>query len=139
MGSRAEAALDGESVLHSFSAIGRVGNCCSQTHREAVSAADGALLGHKLGKGKPLSAALGAGGGVLLGESLQAGGKSSAQKFYAAGYENGQSDSAKRQYQALTERQRIAPQSDDAAHLRLFDVPLPEREQNSVKRRGKSR
>jgi len=62
---------------------------------------------------------------VLLSESLQAGSKSSAQKSYAGGYENGQSDFAKRQYQALTERQRLAPQSDDAAHLRLFDVRFP--------------
>ena len=53
-------------------------------------------------------------------------------KECSAGYEKGQSDSAKRQYQALTERQRLAPQSDDAAHLRLFDVPLPEREQGGV-------
>ena len=73
---------------------------------------------------------------MLLSESLQAGSRSSAQKSYAAGYEKGQSDSAKRQYQALTGRQRLAPQSDYAAHLRLFDVRFarlfPEREQNGV-------
>ena len=99
---------------------------------DTAGAAGGALIGHKLGKGKPLSIALGAGGGVLLGESLHAGSRASAEKAYVAGYEKGQSDSAKRQYQALTERQRLAPQSDDAVHLRLFDVPLPEREQNGV-------
>ena len=57
-------------------------------------------------------------------------------KECSAGYEKGQRDFAKRQYQALTERQWFAPQSDDAAHLRLFDVRFarlfPEREQNGV-------
>ncbi len=75
---------------------------------------------------------VGAGGGLLLSETLQAGSTSHAKKSYAEGYEKGRSDSIKRQYQALNERQRFAPQSDDAAHLRLFDVPLPEREQNGV-------
>ena len=101
-----------------------------------AGAAGGALLGHKLGKGNLLYTALGADGGVLLSESLQAGSTAAAQKSYAVGYEKGQSDSAKRQYQALTERQRVAPQSDDAVHLRLFDVRFarlfPEREQNGV-------
>ena len=112
-----------------------IGGCAGNTARivgGTTCATGGALIGNKLGKGKSLYTALGAGGGVLLSESLQAGSKSSAQKSYAAGYEKGQSDSAKRQYQALTERQRLAPQSDDAAHLRLFDVPLPEREQGGV-------
>jgi uncharacterized protein YcfJ len=97
-----------------------------------VGAAGGALLGKTLGKGSSLSTALGAGGGLLLSETLQAGSTSHAKKSYAEGYEKGRSDSIKRQYQALNERQRFAPQSDDATHLRLFDVPLPEREQNGV-------
>ena len=112
-----------------------LGGCAGGASRiavDAAGAAGGALIGHKLGKGKPLSTALGAAGGVLLGESLHAGSRASAEKSYVAGYEKGQSDSAKRQYQTLIERQRLAPQSDDAAHLRLFDVPLPEREQDGV-------
>lgn len=112
---------------------------------DTVGAACGALLGKTLGQGSSLTTALGAGGGLLLSETLQAGsrfdglkapsvsrGTSHAKKSHAAGYEKGRSDSIKRQYQALNERQRFAPQSDDAAHLRLFDVPLPEREQNGV-------
>lgn len=35
-------------------------------------------------------------------------------------------------FEHCEERIRFAPQSDDAAHLRLFDVRLPEREQNGV-------
>ena len=119
-----------------FLACALLGGCAGVSATRIVGdtagAAGGALLGHKLGKGNSLYTALGAGGGVLLSESLQSGSRGSAQKSYAAGYEKGQSDSAKRQYQALVERQRLAPQSDDAAHLRLFDVPVPVGEQNGV-------
>ena len=97
-----------------------------------VSAAGGALLGHTFGKGNPLATTLGAGAGVLVSEALQAGSSAAQQRSYVSGYEKGQSDTAKRQFQALNERQRIAPQSDEAAHLRLFEVPLPERQINGV-------
>lgn len=97
-----------------------------------VAATGGALLGHTFGKGDPLITALGAGGGALLSESLQAGANAAQQRSYATGYEKGRSDAAKQQFQTLIERQRIAPQSDDAAHLQLFEVPLPERQVNGV-------
>jgi hypothetical protein len=97
-----------------------------------AGAAGGALIGHTFGKGNPLATTLGAGAGVLVSEVLQAGSSTAQQKSYVAGYEKGQSDTAKRQFQALNERQRIAPQSDEAAHLRLFEVPLPERQVNGV-------
>ena len=97
-----------------------------------AGAAGGALLGHTLGKGDVLTTTLGAGAGALLSEGLQSASSSAQQKSYVAGYERGQSDAAKRQFQALNERQRIAPQAEDAAHLRLFEVPLPERRINGV-------
>jgi hypothetical protein len=97
-----------------------------------VGGAGGALIGRTLGKGNPLATTLGAGGGVLLSETLQAGSNAAQQRSYTSGYEKGQSDAAKRQFQALNERQRIAPQSDEAAHVRLFEVPLPERQVNGV-------
>jgi hypothetical protein len=97
-----------------------------------AGAAGGAIIGHTLGKGNALTTTLGAGAGVLLSEGLQAVGNSAQQKSYVAGYEKGQSDTAKRQWQALNERQRIAPQAEDAAHVRLFEVPLPERRINGV-------
>ena len=99
---------------------------------DTVGAAGGALLGRTFGKGDALTTSLGAGAGVLLSESLQAGSSATQQKAYLSGYEQGRSDSAKTQFQALNERQRLAPQSDDVAHLRLFDVPLPERQINGV-------
>lgn len=97
-----------------------------------VGAAGGALLGHTLGDGDPLITTLAAGGGVLLSESLQAGSNAAARKSYDAGYEKGRSDAAKQQYQALNERQRYAPQLDNATDFSLFEVPLPEREDNGV-------
>lgn len=97
-----------------------------------AGAAGGALIGHTFGKGNPLATTLGAGAGVLVSAALQAGSSAAQQKSYVAGYEKGQSDTAKRQFQALNDRQRLSPQSDEAAHLRLFEVPLPERQINGV-------
>jgi hypothetical protein len=97
-----------------------------------AGAAAGAIIGHTLGKGDALTTTLGAGAGVLLSEGLQAVGNSEQQKSYVTGYEKGQSDAAKRQWEALNQQQRIAPQAEDAAHLRLFEVPLPERRINGV-------
>lgn len=97
-----------------------------------VGGAGGALIGHTLGKGNPLATTLGAGGGVLLSETLQAGSSAAQKKSYLSGYEKGQSDTAKRQFQTLNERQRFAPQLEDAAHVRTLEVPLPERQVNGV-------
>lgn len=99
---------------------------------DTVGAAGGALVGHALSKGNPLITAAGAGAGVLLSETLQAGSNASARKSYAEGYEKGQSDSAKQRFQSLIDKQRSGPQSSDAANVRLLEVPLPEREQNGV-------
>jgi hypothetical protein len=79
-----------------------------------------------------LTTVLGAGAGVLLSEGLQAGSSAAQQKSYISGYEKGQSDVAKRQWQALNDRQRAASQHEDAAQVRLLEVPLPERQINGV-------
>jgi hypothetical protein len=73
-----------------------------------IGVAGGALLGGTLGKQNPLATAAGAGAGLLLSESLQAGSTAAANKSYAAGYEKGRSDSAKQQYHTLIEQQRKA-------------------------------
>ena len=99
---------------------------------DTVGAAGGALIGTKLSDGNPLISAAGAGAGVLLSESLQAGSNAHAKKSYDAGYEKARSDAAKQQFHELIDRQRIGPQLDDQAHVRLLDVPLPEREENGV-------
>jgi hypothetical protein len=99
---------------------------------DTVGAAGGALVGHAISKGNPLVTAAGAGAGVLLSETLQAGSKATARKSYVEGYEKGRSDSAKERYQSFIEKQRLGPQSVDAANVRLLEVPLPEHEQNGV-------
>jgi hypothetical protein len=97
-----------------------------------VAAAGGAFIGNKLSNGNPLITTAAAGGGVLLSESLQAQSKASSSKSYDAGYDKARSDSAKQQYQVLNDRQRLGPQLDDRANVRLLEVPLPERQENGV-------
>ena len=97
-----------------------------------VAAAGGAFIGNKLSNGNPLITTAAAGGGVLLSESLQAQSNASSHKSYAAGYDKARSDSAKQQYQVLNDRQRLGPQLDDRANVRLLEVPLPERQENGV-------
>ena len=99
---------------------------------DTVGGAGGALIGNKFSNGNPLITAASAGGGVLLSESLQAGSKASSDKAYDAGYEKARSDSAKQQFQTLIDRQRTGPQLDDRGHVRLLEVPLPERQENGV-------
>ena len=98
----------------------------------AAGVAGGALIGNALGKGNPLATTLGAGAGVLPSETLQAGSNLAQQKSYLSGYEKGQSDTAKRQFQALNEKQRLTPEAEDAAHVCLLELPLPERQVNGA-------
>ena len=107
--------------------IGCAGVSPTRLVGDTVGAAGGALLGNTLGKRNPLLTAAGAGAGVLLSESLQAGSSASAKKSYAAGYEKGRSDSAKQQYHTLIEQQR-QPATGADQPTTLFDIPLPERE-----------
>jgi uncharacterized protein YcfJ len=99
---------------------------------DTVGAAGGALIGNKLSNGDPLISAAGAGAGVLLSESLQAGSNAHAQKSYDAGYEKARSDSAKQQFQTLIDRQKTGLQLDDRQNVRLLEVPLPERQENGI-------
>lgn len=97
-----------------------------------VAAASGAFIGNKMSNGNPLITTAAAGGGVLLSETLQAQSNASSRKSYDAGYDKARSDSAKQQYQVLNDRQRLGPQLDDRANVRLLEVPLPERQENGV-------
>jgi uncharacterized protein YcfJ len=99
---------------------------------DTTGAVGGALIGHAISKGNPLVTAAGAGAGVLLSETLQGASNAHAKKSYTEGYEKGRSDSAKQRFQSLIDKQRVGPQSNDAASIRLLEVPLPEREQNGV-------
>ncbi len=97
-----------------------------------VAAAGGAFIGNKLSNGNPLITTAAAGGGVLLSESLQAQSNASSRKSYDTGYDKARSDSAKQQYQVLNDRQRFGPQLDDRTNVWLFEVPLPERQENGI-------
>ena len=96
----------------------------------AIGSAGGAMLGHAFGKGEALPTAIGAGAGLLASEALNYGVEASQQRTFVAGYERGQSDSAKRKYQSLVEQQRSAAADDE--RVTLLEVPLPERRLNGV-------
>jgi hypothetical protein len=89
------------SVLASATLASCAGVSPTRIIGNTVGAAGGALIGNKLSNGDPLISAAGAGAGVLLSESLQAGSNAHAQKSYDAGYEKARSDSAKQQFQTL--------------------------------------
>ena len=97
---------------------------------DTIGAAGGAMLGHAFGKGEVLPTAIGAGAGLLTSEALGFGVEASRQRTFIAGYERGQSDSAKRKYQSLVEQQRTLPADDE--RLSLLEVPLPERQISGV-------
>lgn len=120
------------SVLASAMLAGCAGVSPTRIIGNTVAAAGGAFIGNKLSNGNPLITTAAAGGGVLLSESLQAQSNASSRKSYDAGYDKARSDSAKQQYQVLNDRQRLGPQLDDRANVRLLEVPLPERQENGV-------
>jgi hypothetical protein len=120
------------SVFTSVLLAGCAGVSPTRIIGNTVAAASGAFIGNKLSNGNPLITTAAAGGGVLLSESLQAQSNASSRKSYDAGYDKARSDSAKQQYQVLNDRQRLGPQLDDRANVRLLEVPLPERQENGV-------
>ena len=100
---------------------------CSSTSRlvtNALGAAGGAGLASHLSDGDPLITAAGAGGGLLLGETLNFAQEKKAKKSFTEGYDKGRSDAVKQQYWLLVDQQK-----SDAAYegdVSLFDFPLPE-------------
>lgn len=100
---------------------------CSSTSRlvtNALGAAGGAGLASHFSDGDPLITAAGAGGGLLLGETLNFAQKKKAKKSFTEGYDKGRSDAVKQQYWLLVDQQK-----SDAGYegeVSLFDFPLPE-------------
>ncbi len=113
------------SVLLSVSALALCS--CSSTSRlvtNALGAAGGAGLASHLSDGDPLITAAGAGGGLLLGETLNFAQEKKAKKSFTEGYDKGRSDAVKQQYWLLVDQQK-----SDAGYegdVSLFDFPLPE-------------
>ena len=100
---------------------------CSSTSRlvtNALGAAGGAGLASHLSDGDPLITAAGAGGGLLLGETLNYAQDKKIKKSFTDGYDKGRSDAVKQQYWLLVDQQKRAEGFED--DVSLFDFPLPE-------------
>lgn len=100
---------------------------CSSTSRlvtNALGAAGGAALANHLSDGDPLITAAGAGGGLLLGETLNYAQDKKVKKSFTEGYDKGRSDAVKQQYWLLVDQQKKAEGFED--DVSLFDFPLPE-------------
>ncbi len=104
---------------------------CSLTRplTDAALGAGGAFAGNELSNGSPLATAVGAAGGVLLGEGLHYAAKSQAAKAYASGYDQGRSDAVKQQYWLYVSMQRRRGQTGT---VRLYPVHLPEQRIDGV-------
>lgn len=102
---------------------------CGTTSRlltNTLAAAGGAALGNTLSDGDPLMTAVGAGGGLLLGEALNHSRDKEQKKSFTEGYDKGRSDAVKQQYWLLVEQQRQAGGAEGEAEVSLFEIPLPE-------------
>lgn len=112
-------------VLLSVSALALCS--CASTSRlatNALGAAGGAALANHLSDGDPLITAAGAGGGLLLGETLNYVQDKQIKKSFTQGYDKGRSDAVKQQYWLLVDQQK-----SDAGYeseVSLFDFPMPE-------------
>lgn len=113
------------SILLSISALALCS--CASTSRLATNvlgAAGGAALANHLSDGDPLITAAGAGGGLLLGETLNYAQDKKVKKSFTEGYDKGRSDAVKQQYWLLVDQQKKAEGFED--DVSLFDFPLPE-------------
>ena len=83
---------------------------CAGTRRIATDTAGaglGALVGNKLGKGKPLATVAGAAAGVLAGEALNYVTDAHTKATYEEGFDKGRSDAAKQQYEIPFPEQKV--------------------------------
>lgn len=113
------------SILLSISALALCS--CTSTSRLATNvlgAAGGAALANHLSDGDPLITAAGAGGGLLLGETLNYAQDKKVKKSFTEGYDKGRSDAVKQQYWLLVDQQKKAEGFED--DVSLFEFPLPE-------------
>ena len=100
---------------------------CSSTSRlvtNALGAAGGAGIASHLSEGDPLITAAGAGGGLLLGETLNYAQEKKTKKSFTEGYDKGRSDAVKQQYWLLVDQQKSDAGYED--EVTLLDFPLPE-------------
>jgi len=108
---------------------------CASTARVAtdtVGAGLGAFVGNKLGRGKPVATVLGAGAGVLLGETFNYANDSRSKTAYTDGFEKGRSDAVKQQYWLMVNQQRHDEGREGEGNISLYDIPFPEQKVDGV-------
>lgn len=103
----------------------------------AVTTAAGGYVGAKESDGKAKSAAVGAAGGFVVGETINFLNNKSQREAYLAGYEKGQSNAVKQQYWIARENQRRG--ADDGYEEALYEVPIPSSERDGVRREPTTR
>ena len=108
---------------------------CAGTGRvitDTVAAGGGAFVASKFSKGNPYITAAGAGGGLLLGESLNYAKTSHSKKAYAEGFDKGRSVAVKQQYWVMVNQQKAGEGKVSDENISLFDIPLPEQRIDGV-------
>jgi hypothetical protein len=107
---------------------------CAGTRRIATDTAGaglGALVGNKLGKGKPLATVAGAGTGVLAGEALNYLTDAHTKATYEEGFDKGRSDAAKQQYWIMVNHQKAAGLNGEE-NFNFYEIPFPEQKVDGV-------
>jgi type IV pilus biogenesis protein CpaD/CtpE len=108
---------------------------CAGTTRmvtDTAAASVGAFAANKLGNGNPLITAVGAGAGVLLGETLNYANDNHAKKAFAEGFDRGRSDAVKQQYWVMVNQQKAAEGHEFDEHISLYEIPVPEQQIDGV-------
>ena len=97
-----------------------------------LCAAGGAALANHLSDGDPLITAAGAGGGLLLGETLNYAQDKKVKKSFTEGYDKGRSDAVKQQYWVARDNQR--PKADDGYEETYYEIDVPQSDRDGVRR-----
>lgn len=98
----------------------------------AVTTAAGGYLGAKEGDGKAKNAAIGAGAGFVVGETINFLNNKAQREAFLAGYEKGQSNAVKQQYWIARDNQR--PASDDGYEETYYEINVPQSDRDGVRR-----
>lgn len=98
----------------------------------AVTTAAGGYLGAKEGDGKAKNAAIGAGAGFVVGETINFLNNKAQREAFLAGYEKGQSNAVKQQYWIARDNQR--PATDDGYEETYYEINVPQSDRDGVRR-----
>lgn len=102
-----------------------------------AAAAAGAYIGSKASDNKASGAAIGAGAGFIVGETVNFLNNKAQREAWLAGYEKGQSNAVKQQYWIAQANQR--PATDDGYEEALYQISIPQTDNNGVRREATTR